>query len=82
MTTGTGGPEWRRILVPPLIFLAVVIGLVLIWFSAHSLLMLFAGILFAVFLDACTRGLAYVLPVARRWRSPGASSAFPPRSAC
>ncbi len=30
--------------------------------------MLFAGILFAVFLDACTRGLAYVLPVPRRWR--------------
>ena len=68
MTTETGGADWRRILVPPFILLAAVAGLVFAWYSAHSLLMLFAGILFAVFLDACTRGLAHVLPVARRWR--------------
>ena len=60
MTTETGGADWRRILVPPFILLAAVAGLVFTWYSAHSLLMLFAGILFAVFLDACTRGLAYV----------------------
>jgi predicted PurR-regulated permease PerM len=68
MTTETGGTGWRRILIPPFILLATVVGLVFVWYGAHSLLMLFAGILFAVFLDACTRGLAYVLPVARRWR--------------
>src|SRR5262249_16816641 len=31
-------------------------------------LLLFAGILFAVFLDACTRGLATVMPLSRSWR--------------
>ena len=54
--------------MPPLILLAVVAGLVFAWYSAHSLLMLFAGILFAVFLDACTRGLGHVLPLSRAWR--------------
>lgn len=68
MTSETSGANWRRVLAPPLILLAVVSGLVLAWFSAHSLLMLFAGILFAVFLDACTRGLGYILPVSRTWR--------------
>ena len=68
MTTGTAAAEWRRILVPPLILLAVVAGVVFAWYSAHSLLMLFAGILFAVFLDACTRGLGYLLPLSRAWR--------------
>jgi predicted PurR-regulated permease PerM len=68
MTTGKSAADWGRILVPPLIVLACVVGLTFAWFAAHSLLMLFAGILFAVFLDACTRGLAYVLPVPRRWR--------------
>jgi predicted PurR-regulated permease PerM len=68
MTTETSGTDWRRILVPPLVLLAVVVGLVFVWYSAHSLLMLFAGILFAVFLDACTRGLGRILPVARAWR--------------
>ena len=68
MTTETGGPQWRRIFAAPLILLAVVVGLVLIWYNARSLLLLFAGILFSVFLDACTRGLGYVLPLTRAWR--------------
>lgn len=68
MTTETGGADWRRILVPLLILLAVAAGLVFAWYGAHSLLMLFAGILFAVFLDACTRGLGYILPLPRAWR--------------
>ena len=68
MTTGTPAAEWRRLLVPPLILLSVVLGLVFVWFGAHSLLMLFAGMLFAVFLDACTRGLGYILPLSRAWR--------------
>ena len=68
MTTGTQATEWRRILVPPFILLAFVAGAAFAWYSAHSLLMLFAGILFAVFLDACTRGLGYILPLSRTWR--------------
>ena len=52
----------------PFVVLAVVTGLVLLWFVAPSLLLLFAGILFAALLDACTRGLGYVLPAPRRWR--------------
>ena len=70
MTNETGGANWRRVLAPPLILLAVVSGLVLAWYSAHSLLMLFAGILFAVFLDACTRGLGSSFPC----RAPGGSA--------
>src|SRR5205809_453183 len=68
MTTETGGADWRRILAPPFILLAVVAGLAFAWYSAHSLLMLFAGILLAVLLDACTRGLGYILPLSRAWR--------------
>ena len=68
MTTETGGADWRRILVPPFILLAAVAGLVFAWYSAHSLLMLFAGILFAVFLDACTRGQANDAPGDRQRR--------------
>src|SRR5688572_31182241 len=68
MTTGRPAAEWRRILVPPFILLAFVAGAAFAWYSAHSLLMLFAGILFAVFLDACTRGLGYILPLSRAWR--------------
>ncbi|MBN9512572.1 MAG: AI-2E family transporter [Alphaproteobacteria bacterium] len=48
--------------------LAVVTVLALSWYYATSLLLLFAGILFAVLLDACTRGLARVVPLTRPWR--------------
>jgi len=48
--------------------LAVVAVLALSWYSAASLLLLFAGILFAVLLDACTRGLERVVPLTRPWR--------------
>ncbi len=48
--------------------LALTAGLAFSWYYAASLLLLFAGILFAVLLDACTRGLAPVLPIARPWR--------------
>lgn len=66
--------EWRaaaqsrHIITLPLIVLAVAAGLALAWYSAPSLLLLFAGMLFAALLDACTRGLGYILPLARRWR--------------
>ncbi|WP_232629579.1 AI-2E family transporter [Methylobacterium sp. Leaf118] len=41
-------------------------GLWLAWTAAATLLLIFSGILFAVFLDGLTRGLGYVLP-APRW---------------
>jgi len=52
----------------PFIVLAVASGLALVWYGALSLLLLFAGILFAALLDACTRGLGRVLPLSRRAR--------------
>ena len=61
----TGG---RRALALPLIVLGVAAGLAFVWCYAPSLLLLFAGILFAAFLDACTRGLARVMPLSRAWR--------------
>jgi predicted PurR-regulated permease PerM len=54
---------WRALIV-----LGVAAGLAFIWYYAPSLLLLFAGILFAAFLDACTRGLARVIPLSRSWR--------------
>ena len=68
MSTETGGANGRRIFAPPLILLAIVAGLAFAWYGAHSLLTLFAGILFAAFLDACTRGLGNMLPLSRAWR--------------
>ena len=65
--TGTMS-AWRPIIALPLIVLAVAVGLAFIWYSAPSLLLLFAGILFAALLDACTRGLGHVLSVPRTWR--------------
>ena len=62
------GTAWRRSLGTPLIVLGVAAGLAFVWYYAPSLLLLFAGILFAAFLDACTRGLASSLPLPRRWR--------------
>jgi predicted PurR-regulated permease PerM len=61
-------PVARRSLGVPLIVLVVAAALVFTWYYAPSLLLLFAGILFAVFLDASTRGLAGVLPLSRAWR--------------
>ena len=59
---------WRPVIALPLIVLAIAVGLALAWYSAPSLLLLFAGILFAALLDACTRGLGHVLPLPRRAR--------------
>ncbi|MBS0525951.1 MAG: AI-2E family transporter [Proteobacteria bacterium] len=59
---------WRQVIALPLIVLAVAAGLAFVWYSAPSLLLLFAGILFASLLDACTRGLGSVLPLPRRVR--------------
>jgi predicted PurR-regulated permease PerM len=51
-----------------LVVLAVAVGLAFVWYSAASLLLLFAGILFATLIDACTRGLGLVSPLSRRVR--------------
>lgn len=56
---------WRQMIGLPLVVLALVAGVALVCYSAPSLLLLFAGILFAVFLDACTRALQPVLPLPR-----------------
>jgi predicted PurR-regulated permease PerM len=64
----TGATTWHHIIALPLVVLAVAAGLALVWYSAPSLLLLFAGILFASLLDSCTRGLGHILPLARPWR--------------
>ena len=67
-TGAYSGPVWGRVLALPLTVLAIAVGVALILYTAPSLLLLFAGILFATLLDACTRGLGHILPVARAWR--------------
>jgi predicted PurR-regulated permease PerM len=42
-------------------------GLFLAWMAAGTLLLIFAGLLFAALLDACTRGLSLLLPLPRAW---------------
>src|SRR5437879_4388965 len=64
----SSGTVWSRVLALPLIVLAIAVGLALVLSTAPSPLLLFAGILFSTLLDACTRGLGHILPVARAWR--------------
>jgi len=56
-------------LASPLIVLTIAAGLAFAWYYAASLLVLFAGILFAVLLDACARASRMSYP----WRGPGDS---------
>jgi predicted PurR-regulated permease PerM len=42
-------------------------GLFLAWMAADTLLLIFAGLLFAALLDACTRWLSMLLPLQRSW---------------
>ncbi|MEH2481835.1 putative PurR-regulated permease PerM [Nitrobacteraceae bacterium AZCC 2146] len=60
--------ERRSPLTTGLVLLAASICLFLIWQTASSLLIIFAGVLFAAFLDASARALASVLPVNKLWR--------------
>ncbi|SHL02278.1 Predicted PurR-regulated permease PerM [Bradyrhizobium lablabi] len=55
-------------LAAALCVLSVVLGILLIWRTSSSLLIIFAGILFASFLDACARALGPVIPLGRVWR--------------
>ena len=50
-----------------LVALAGGAGLFLAWTAADTLLLIFAGLLFAALLDACTRGLSKLLPIGRGW---------------
>jgi len=59
----TGAATVRAVLVA----LAAGAGLFVGWMAADTLLLIFAGLLFAALLDACTRGLAKVLPIGRGW---------------
>jgi predicted PurR-regulated permease PerM len=58
---------WRTLLVAAVSFGAAA-GLFLVWRASGSLFIVFAGLLFAVFLDACTRGLGLIWTVSRGWR--------------
>jgi predicted PurR-regulated permease PerM len=50
-----------------LIGLAGGAGLFLAWMASGALLLIFAGLLFAALLDACTRGLSTLSPLRRSW---------------
>ncbi len=56
------------ILATGLALLAVSVCLFLVWQTASGLLLIFAGVLFAAFLDASARALVAFVPLARRWR--------------
>jgi predicted PurR-regulated permease PerM len=58
----------RGILATALTVLAICVALFLVWQTASSLLIVFAGVLFAAFLDAAARALAPVLPLNRTLR--------------
>jgi predicted PurR-regulated permease PerM len=68
LSSGVDGAGPRFTLAAALIVLSVVLGIFLIWETSSSLLVIFAGILFASFLDACARALGPVIPIGRSWR--------------
>ena len=61
-------PGARRLAVAGIAVVAFAAALWLAWTAAATLLLIFSGILFAVFLDGLTRGLGHVLPIGRGWR--------------
>ncbi|WP_456843260.1 AI-2E family transporter [Bradyrhizobium sp. USDA 4486] len=58
----------RSMLATGLALIATCVALFLVWQTVSSLLLVFAGMLFAAFLDAAARALASVLPISRTWR--------------
>jgi predicted PurR-regulated permease PerM len=64
----SAAPERRDILATGLALLAACISIFLVWQTASSLLIIFAGVLFAAFLDAAARAIAPIFPVNRAWR--------------
>ncbi|MCA1364526.1 AI-2E family transporter [Bradyrhizobium sp. IC3069] len=61
-------PGRPSLLAIGLTVLVVAVALFLVWQTVSSLLIVFAGVLFAAFLDAAARALAPVLPLSRLWR--------------
>lgn len=66
LSPGVEGAGRRSTLAAGLIVLSVALGILLIWRTSSSLLIIFAGILFASFLDACGRALGPVIQSAVR----------------
>src|SRR6185437_9302400 len=64
----SAGVERRSLLATGLALLAACISIFLVWQTVSSLLIIFAGVLFAAFLDAAARTIATILPVNRAWR--------------
>ena len=61
--------SWRgNLLTTGLALLTVAVLLFLTWQMASSLLIVFAGVLFAALLDAAARALAPIIPLGRAWR--------------
>src|SRR5215468_3113093 len=58
----------RSMLATGLALLATCVALFLVWQTVSSLLIVFAGVLFAAFLDAAARALAPILPLNRTLR--------------
>jgi predicted PurR-regulated permease PerM len=58
----------RGLLATGLALLATCVALFLVWQTVSSLLIIFAGVLFAAFLDAAARAIAPVVPLNRVWR--------------
>jgi predicted PurR-regulated permease PerM len=58
----------RSLLATGLTLVAACLSLFLIWQTASSLLIIFAGVLFAAFLDAGARALAPIVPLSRTSR--------------
>jgi hypothetical protein len=58
----------RFTLAAGLTVLSVTLGVLVAWRTSSSLLIIFAAILFASFLDACARALGPMIPFARAWR--------------
>lgn len=64
----TAGAGRRNLLTVGLILLGAVLGLFLVWQTSSSLLIIFAGVLLASFMDACARALEPIIPIGRVWR--------------
>src|ERR1700742_2208296 len=62
------GDRRRSLLATGLALVATGVALFLVWQTDKSLLIVFAGVLFAAFLDAAARALARVLPLNRALR--------------
>jgi predicted PurR-regulated permease PerM len=66
-TSVSVGLGWRTFHVVA-VALGTAAGLFLVWRASGSLFLVFAGLLFAVFLDACTQGLGKVWRASHGWR--------------